>query len=127
MLPSRSRKAPCGGGSSRISITYSTPAQVEALPPLAREHITTYAYLWKGHWVHGADHAIFTNHSDTPNSYGVYPNADVFGWSVASRDIAKGEEITEDYRTFCDDWQSYPFLKHVLNGAGMAPASIHAA
>ncbi len=104
-----------------------TPAQVEALPPLAREHITTYAYLWKGHWVHCADHAIFTNHSDTPNSYGVYPNADVFGWSVASRDIAKGEEITEDYRTFCDDWQSYPFLKHALNGTGMAPAAIHAA
>ncbi len=94
-----------------------TPDQVAALPPLAKEHITTYAYLWKGCWVHCADHAIFTNHSDNPNSYGVYPNADVFGWSVAQRDIATGEEITEDYRTFCDDWESYPFLRHHTNGA----------
>jgi SET domain-containing protein len=94
-----------------------TPAEVEALPPLAKAHVTTYAYLWKGRWIHCADHAIFTNHSDTPNSYGMYPNADAFGWSVASRDIARGEEITEDYRTFCDDWQSYPFLVPLANGS----------
>jgi uncharacterized protein len=77
----------------------------------ARNHIKTYAYLWRGVWVHCADHAIYTNHSDIPNSYGIYPNDDVFGWSVAKRDIAAGEEITEDYRTFCEDWKDLPFLE----------------
>ncbi len=99
-----------------------TPQQVEALPELARAHIKHYAYLWKGVWIHCADHAIFTNHSDQPNSYGVYPNDDIFGCSVAKRDIAAGEEITEDYRTFCDDWQEYPFLRKVANGAGVHAA-----
>ena len=99
-----------------------TPEQVAALPPLAQNHIKTYAYLWKGAWIHCADHAIFTNHSDHPNSHSVYPNEDVFGWSVAKRDIAAGEEITEDYRTFCDDWQEYPFLKPAsANGLHASP------
>ncbi|MBS0242416.1 MAG: SET domain-containing protein [Proteobacteria bacterium] len=102
-----------------------TPEEVDALPPLAQQHIRTYASLWKGMWIHCADHAIFTNHSDHPNSYGVYPEGALFGWSIARRDIAAGEEITEDYRTFCDDWKDYPYLKHHINGLGSS-SEIHA-
>ncbi len=100
-----------------------SPAEVEALPPLAQQHVTTYAYLWKGYWIHCADHAIFTNHSDHPNSYGVYPNADVFGWSVAKRDIAKGEEITEDYRTFCERRHPDERRRHLSDGQGAAASA----
>jgi SET domain-containing protein len=94
-----------------------TQEQVDKLPQLAKLHINTYASLWKGLWIHCSDHAVFTNHSDHPNSYGVYPDGVIFGWSVTRRAIAKGEEITEDYRTFCDDWRSYSFVGHHTNGS----------
>lgn len=42
----------------------------------------------------------FMNHSDTPNSDG----------TVALQNIAKGEEITEDYRVIQDYNKIYPFI-----------------
>jgi len=74
-----------------------TDSEFKELPESVKEFILHYAYYNKsegGHVLCG-DHARFTNHSKNPNtkSAGLY---DV----VATRDIAIGEEITEDYRTF---------------------------
>lgn len=47
--------------------------------------------------------SAYLNHSDTPN----YDAKD----DVALKDIAKGEEITEDYRLISDYQTSFPWLK----------------
>ncbi len=90
-----------------------TQAELDALPPRAQDYLRTYAYLQNGVWVLCGDHGIFTNHSDHPNSI-TRANE-----SVALRNIAAGEEITEDYREFCEDWRSIPFLRDArpLNGS----------
>ena len=36
----------------------------------------------------------------TPNTRGVHVSASIEGYDVATRDIAKGEELTCDYFTF---------------------------
>lgn len=78
------------------------PDAVAALSDLAREWLVTYAYLdiRTGLYVLCADDARFMNHSDTPNVGGDYDREPVFGLDVALRDIAAGEELTCDYRTF---------------------------
>lgn len=43
------------------------------------------------------DDGRFVNHSDDPNSVGAPGNSNE---SMAARDIAPGDEITEDYRTY---------------------------
>jgi SET domain-containing protein len=43
------------------------------------------------------DDGRFVNHSNDPNSVGVPGNCNE---SMAARDIAPGDEITEDYRTY---------------------------
>lgn len=50
-------------------------------------------------WILPVDDARFMNHSDEPNL--------TSSWSsdVAARDIAAGEELTCDYRTFDTDWK----------------------
>ena len=47
---------------------------------------------------------MFVNHSEQPNSITVGNE------SIATRDIAPGEEIVENYREFCEDWPLIPFL-----------------
>ena len=51
-----------------------------------------------------SDNAKYMNHSDEPNTVGVYPNMavgdDIEGFDIAARDIKKGEEITTDYKSF---------------------------
>ncbi|MDX2202850.1 MAG: SET domain-containing protein [Hyphomicrobiaceae bacterium] len=91
-----------------------TQAELDALPAKAQDYLRTYAYLQNGVWVLCGDHGIFTNHSDHPNSV-TRGNE-----SVALRNIAAGEEITEDYREFCEDWHMIPFLRDArpsLNGS----------
>lgn len=48
------------------------------------------------------DDGRFVNHSETPNLIAPLNMASGMGWqySIASRDIKKGEELTEDYRTY---------------------------
>jgi SET domain-containing protein len=40
------------------------------------------------------------NHADNPNTAGVHESGSIEGFDVAMRDIAAGEELTCDYRTF---------------------------
>lgn len=78
------------------------PDAVGALSDVARDWFVTYAYLdiRTGLYVLCADDARFMNHSDTPNVGGDYEQEPVFGMDVALRDIAAGEELLCDYRTF---------------------------
>src|SRR5579872_7061140 len=66
---------------------------------VSRSFLKTYAYLSptskKPLYVICIDNARFVNHSARPTGIGGQSNM-----TVAARDIAAGEEITEDYRTF---------------------------
>lgn len=78
------------------------PDAVTEFTAVARDWFVTYAYLdiRTGLYVLCADDARFMNHSEEPNVGGDYELEPVFGLDVAIRDIAAGEELTCDYRTF---------------------------
>lgn len=77
-----------------------TPAQVNALIPIAQDHVAKYAWTDDRGLKHiGVDNDRFVNHSDDPNM-GVL-NGDAESISeicIALRDIEADEEITEIYR-----------------------------
>ena len=71
------------------------PDDVAALPPAGQDFIRRYAYPYDGKlWV-CSDHGLFVNHSNSPNTRSQRDRTD-----IAVRPIAKGEEITCDYRHF---------------------------
>jgi uncharacterized protein len=76
-----------------------TPAEVEALPAVAQDWFRRYGYLDHHihQWVLSFDDARFMNHTENPN---VRPDYTRHKCAVgtAVRDIAKGEELTIDYR-----------------------------
>jgi uncharacterized protein len=103
----------------RIDRTFS-PAEYDQLPDRTKDWLRTYAYLQAGVWVLCGDHAMFVNHSDTPNSITVGNE------SIALRDIQIGQEIVENYREFCEDWPLIPFL--AADSAGLQhhnPPALH--
>jgi SET domain-containing protein len=70
---------------------------VESLPEVAREHVLRYCGLLEnGKYLQTGDHDRFINHSAEPNTISRPFLEDL----TAARDIAEGEEITEDYRVF---------------------------
>jgi SET domain-containing protein len=71
-----------------------TPRQFARLPKPAREFLRRYAYKVDGEILFTVDHDHYINHSDDPNTY--LNN----GYTIARRNIRKGEEITNDYREF---------------------------
>lgn len=72
-----------------------TPAEVAAMPRYAREQIDKYSYVDRhGHHVLCWDHARFFNHSCAANCLSVG-----YDFEIAVRDIAAGEELTDDYGT----------------------------
>lgn len=76
-----------------------SPAEVEALAPVAQEWFKRYGYLDHhfNQWILSFDDARFINHSEDPNMRPDYERHRC-AIGVAVRDIAKGEEITIDYR-----------------------------
>jgi SET domain-containing protein len=79
-----------------------TEADIDNLPEPARSNILDHVYLdaASGQFVLCADNARFMNHADNPNTAGVHESGSIEGFDVATRDIAAGEELTCDYRTF---------------------------
>jgi uncharacterized protein len=78
--------------------------RVERLPAAFRAFLDRYAYTSHdipGGVVVSCDHAKFMNHSEDPNTE-IRPFV-----TVARRPIAKGEEITCDYRACCAGWQGF--------------------
>lgn len=77
-------------------------ADILNLPEPARANILDHAYLdaASGLFVLCADNARFMNHDADPNTAGVHAPGSIEGYDIATRDIASGEELTCDYRTF---------------------------
>jgi uncharacterized protein len=77
-------------------------AQIESLPPAAREQLETYTYLHEesGLLVYCLDNARFMNHAENPNTRGIHEQGRIEGYDIATRDIAEGEELTCDYHQF---------------------------
>jgi SET domain-containing protein len=76
--------------------------KISRLPNIVTEVCERYAYRHgrMNNYVLCGDDARFVNHSDDPNTMGIYPPGDDQGFDIATRDIEEGEEITCDYRTF---------------------------
>ena len=75
---------------------------VEAIAEPMKSALLRYSYLDRktGLYIYCLDNARFVNHSDDANTKGDYPDNDIFGRDIATRDIQPGEEITCDYREF---------------------------
>ncbi len=73
----------------------------QSQPKILQDFIKRQGYQTEGSWILNGDHERFTNHADAPNT--TYQTAPEEG-TYATRPIAKGEEITCDYREFSDDW-----------------------
>ena len=71
-----------------------SPRQFARLPQPARDYIRFHGYRVDGEIILTADHDCHMNHSDDANTY--LHN----GYAIARRNIAKGAEITNDYREF---------------------------
>jgi uncharacterized protein len=72
-----------------------TDAQIAAMPSYAQQQLETYSYLDRqGLNVLCWDHARFVNHSCAANMLSVG-----YEFEIAVRDIAAGEELTDDYGT----------------------------
>ena len=69
-----------------------------------RAYLKNFSYLsrFTGVYVLPGDHDRYMNHSDDPN-VGMNPNGNTE--NLALRDIAAGEELTCDYRTFDAEWR----------------------
>ena len=82
-----------------FDLEYSVEA-VDKLPTAAREQVISRAYtsMDNGKWVLDGDDARFMNHSSHPNT----KNGDKWT-TIASRAIARGEELTCDYYEFDAD------------------------
>lgn len=78
---------------------YLSNTFVSSLPLLARGVITRFCDHNSMGWLVVPDNARFFNHSGRANTIEL-PNHQ--GLLIASRDIAVGEEITEDYGDECD-------------------------
>lgn len=74
-----------------------TQEELDALPKNEQQTFEHYGYKRNGKWYLDFDDIRFLNHSDTPNlkltGEGI----------IAVRDIAVGEELTQNYRDFEDE------------------------
>lgn len=80
-------------------------AEHAVLPAEAKAFLWRYGWRGvKGRWLLDVDDSRFVNHSLTPN---MLVTRDDGITSRAARDIAAGEELTEDYSTFDPDFDAY--------------------
>jgi SET domain-containing protein len=77
--------------------------QVACMRRIERAFIDRYAFRIQGLYYLCADDARFMNHSTSPNTNDLNEN------TVASRDIARGEELTCDYSRFDDEFDPAEF------------------
>jgi uncharacterized protein len=89
------------------------PEELAAFPEPYQTRLRAWCYLDSdGRYVLCGDNAKFMNHHPAPNC------DDPEGrYTVTNRDIAKGEELTCDYRTF-DQESAAKGLDFAVNGAG---------
>ena len=81
-----------------------TSEAIEALDENCRSQVQKYAYEHKkGCYVLCGDDARFFNHYDNPNCLDYAVEGQEHGYTVADRDIFKGEELTCDYELLGSD------------------------
>ncbi|HZB95540.1 MAG TPA: SET domain-containing protein-lysine N-methyltransferase [Herpetosiphonaceae bacterium] len=73
-----------------------SPEALRKLSPPALEQVLKYGYFEDGEYILCSDDARFFNASRTPNC----TSGEQKIYTIAARDISKGEELTEDYREF---------------------------
>lgn len=75
---------------------------VEVIAEPMKSALLRYSYLDRktGLYIYCLDNARFVNHADAANTRGDYPDNDIFGRDIATRDIQPGEEITCNYSEF---------------------------
>jgi hypothetical protein len=85
-----------------------TREEYEKMSTNKRAHIRKYAYAKKDSptITLPSDDSIYTNHSNSPNTYGESDDL-----SFALKDIMAGEEITEDYTKYDDGEFCSSFLR----------------
>lgn len=71
-----------------------SPKEFARLPKSARDYLKSYGYRADGEVLFTVDNDHYINHSDHANTQWRD------GYSVATRNIRKGEEITNDYSEF---------------------------
>lgn len=74
-----------------------------SLSEASREQFLKYSSNFGGKYVLGFDDSRFWNHSEQPNVKQDF-SSDPFGIEIAARDIEEGEELTEDYKLYDDDF-----------------------
>jgi hypothetical protein len=80
-----------------------TPQEVKEMLPEMKTFLSRYAYSDRGTLVLCGDHARFMNHSPEPTC-GNDPSRQ---YTLALRDIAQGEELTDNYVTMEDSWEPF--------------------
>ncbi|HUR24898.1 MAG TPA: SET domain-containing protein-lysine N-methyltransferase [Candidatus Thermoplasmatota archaeon] len=89
------------------------------LQPWVRKYIAIYGYREDDHIILCGDDARYFNHSKTPNCRSGHGTQ-----TLAIRDIEVGEELTDDYEQFDDD---YPLYGHLLKEGTVSDARSAAA
>lgn len=81
-----------------------TREMVLAFPPEIQMYLVKYGWLSKKSnlYCYATDNGKYFNHSETPNVKSVYTDTDEESIVLALRDIAKGEELTDNYASFED-------------------------
>ncbi len=78
-----------------------TPKQYRKLDPVSRELAEKYSYIdARGNRILSWDAGKYVNHSCNPNTMST-----AWGFEVALRDIAPGEEVTDEYGLFNLEWE----------------------
>lgn len=90
-----------------ISVFQISPDKYKELSQIEKDFIIQKDYYWlddDGNYLIPLDDSRFVNHSNNPNIIEKDENS-----CVASRDIAKNEELTIDYKTLIPEklWESY--------------------
>jgi uncharacterized protein len=86
-----------------------TPEQVSALPAVMRDYLVLYSFSSRrpGMRVLPADNGRYFNHSRTPTALSADEEGEEEVVTRALRDILPGEEITDDYHTFENDFKEW--------------------
>ena len=84
-----------------------TEDQIKNFPIQVQEYLEIYCWLSKksGLYCFSPDDNKYFNHSDKPNSLSAYYAGEEEVVTKAIRDIQKGEEITDNYASFNDDFE----------------------
>jgi SET domain-containing protein len=93
---------------TRVDRTY-TEAELNSLPDVCKELLDNYG-CWdaaKRVWLLYGDEMRYINHSDDPVLQSI---GGPFGESIATRDLAKDEEISVNYHLICDMTKSNGIL-----------------